>query len=74
MKILNGMRRDNKMGDRLGYTNDFETMSKTTADRNHIKNSELETREFLERETSNQNIENIGTRLYKTRLDKDQMT
>ena len=26
------------------------------------------------RETSNQNIENIGTRLDKTRLDKNQMT
>ena len=32
---------------------DFETMRKTTAYPNHIKNSELGTREFFERETEN---------------------
>ena len=35
---------------------------------------EFETREVLERETLNKNIENIGTRLDKTRLDENQMT
>ena len=39
------------MDDRLEYTHDFETMSKTTAYRNHIKNSELETIEVFEQET-----------------------
>ena len=44
--------------DSLGYTHDVETMSETTAYRNHIKNSEIETREFFERETSSpQNIQ-----------------
>ena len=38
--------------DRLGYRHDFETMSETTAYRNNIKNSEIETREVFERETS----------------------
>ena len=33
------------------YTHDFETMSKTTAYRNHIMNSEIETREVSDRET-----------------------
>ena len=37
----------------MGYTNDFETMSETTAYRNHIKISELETREVFEQETEN---------------------
>ena len=32
---------------------DFETMSETTSYINHIKNSELETKEFFERETEN---------------------
>ena len=32
---------------------DFEKMSKTTAYSNHIKNSELETRECFEQETEN---------------------
>ena len=40
------------MDDRLVYTHDFETMSKTTAYRNYIKNLEIETREVFERETS----------------------
>ena len=44
--------------DRMGYTHDFENMSETTDYRNHIKNSELETREVFERETwSPENIQ-----------------
>ena len=52
---------------------DIETISEKLAYRKYIKNSEFETRELFERETSNQNIENIGTRLETTRLDKNQM-
>ena len=37
----------------MGYTHDFETVRETTVYRNHIKNSELETREVFERETGN---------------------
>ena len=47
-KSLSGTRRDNFSPSRLGYTHDFETMSKNTAYRNHIKNSELETRDVFE--------------------------
>ena len=46
------------MDDRLGYTHDFETMSETTAYRNHIKNLEIETREVFERETSSPQVFN----------------
>ena len=52
-KSLNGARRDNFRDDRLGYTHGFERVSKTIAYSNHIKNSELETREVFERETEN---------------------
>ena len=45
-----------------------------TAYRNHIKNSEIETRKVFELETPNENIGNIVTRLDKTRLDNNQMT
>ena len=38
------------MDDRLEYTHDFETMSKSTAYCNHIKNSKIETREVFELE------------------------
>ena len=65
-KNCNGLRRSTDRDDRLGYTHDFETMSKTTAYCNHIKNSEIETGEVFEQETSNKNIENIGTQLDKT--------
>ena len=51
-KNLNGLRRGTESYDRLGYTHDFETMSEMTAYRNHIKNSEIETREVFEQETS----------------------
>ena len=57
-KNCNGLRRSTDRDDSLGYTNDFETMSKTTAYRNHIKNSEIETREAFERKTSSQDIFN----------------
>ena len=40
---LSGTQKDNVSSSRLGYTHDFETMSKTTAYRNHNKNSEFET-------------------------------
>ena len=63
--------RDDRM---LPTHDDIETISKKLAYRKHIRDSEFETRELLERETSKQNIENIGTRLHKTRLDKNQMT
>ena len=51
-KNLNGLRRGKESDDRLGKTHYFENMSETTAYRNHIKNYEIETREFFERETS----------------------
>ena len=47
-KSLNGLRRDTEKYDMLGYTHDFEIMSKTTAYHNHIKNYELETREVFD--------------------------
>ena len=54
----NRFRKSTDRDDRLGYTHDFETMSETTAYRNHIKNSEIETREVFERETlSPENIQ-----------------
>ena len=53
---------------------DIETISEKIAYRKHIRDSEFEAREVLERETSNKNIENIGTQLDKNRLDENQMT
>ena len=53
---------------------DIETISEKLVYCKHIRYSEFETRKVLERETSNQNIENIVTRLDKTRLDDNQMT
>ena len=52
-KKCNGFWGGTESNDRLGHTPGFETMSETTAYRNHIKNSELETREVFERETEN---------------------
>ena len=49
---------------------DVETISKKLAYHKFIKDSEFETREVFERE----NIENIGTRLETTQIDKNQMT
>ena len=62
------------MENRMAHTHDIETISEKTAYRKHIRDSEFETRKVLERETSNENIENIVTRLDKTRLDNNQMT
>ena len=52
-KSLGGRKKDNFSPSRLGYTHDFETTRKTTAYRNHIKNSRLETREVFDWETRN---------------------
>ena len=74
-KNLNGMQRDNKRDDRLGYTHDFVSTSETTAYRNHIKNYELETREVFERETwSPENIQRTLPTDMVTRLDDNQLT
>ena len=60
---------------RMAHTHDdIETISENIAYRKHIKDSEFETREVLERETSNKNIENIGNRLETTGLDENRMT
>ena len=57
------------------HTHDnIETTSKKIAYLKHIRDLEFETREVLERETSNKNIENIGTQLDKNQLDDNQMT
>ena len=52
-KSLHGTQRDNFRDARLRYTHDFDRMSETTAYSNHIKNSDLETREVFEQETQN---------------------
>ena len=71
---MNGLRRDTERDDRLGYTHGFETMGETTAYRNHIKNSELETREVFERETwSPENIQRTLSTDMVTRLDDNQL-
>ena len=48
---LSGTQKNNVTPFRMGCTHDFETMSETTAYRNHIKNSDIETREVFEQET-----------------------
>ena len=54
----------------LGYTHGFKTTSETTSYRNHIKNSEIETREVFERETwSLENIQRTLPTDMVTRLD-----
>ena len=53
LSLLNGVRKDNFKADWLASRHDFERVSKTTAYSNHIKNYELETGEFFERETEN---------------------
>ena len=60
--------------DRMAHTHVFETIREKIAYRNHIRNSRIETGKVFERETSNENIENIVTRLDKTRLYNNQMT
>ena len=74
-KNLNGLRRGTERDDKLGYTHDFEIMSETTAYRNHIKNSELETREVFEQETLRpENIQQALPTDIVTRLDDNQLT
>ena len=52
--------------DRMARTHeDIETIIEKLAYGKHIRDSEFETREVFEWETSNQNIENIGTQLDK---------
>ena len=50
-------------------------MSETTAYLNHIKNSEIETREVFEQETSSpENIQRTLPMNIETRLDNNQLT
>ena len=72
-KRLNGVQRGTERDDILGYTHDFETMSKTIAYRNHIKDSEIETRENFERETStHENIQRtLATDIHKPEVNPD---
>ena len=58
----------------MAHTHDIETISEKMDYRKHIRYSEFETRKVFEQETSNENIENIVTRLDKTRLDNNQIT
>ena len=52
---------------RMAHTYDnIENISENIAYRKHIRDLEFETRAVLERETSKENIENIGTPLDKT--------
>ena len=53
---------------------DIETIGEKIAYRKHIRYTEFDIREVLEREPLNKNIENIGARLDETRLDKNIMT
>ena len=74
-KDLNGLWSTTYRDDRLGCTHDFETMSETTAYRNHIKNFEIETREVFEQETSSpENIQRTLPTNIVTRLDNNQLT
>ena len=52
-RSLNNMRKGKFKADRRASRHDFRRVSETTAYSNHIKNSELETREFFEQETEN---------------------
>ena len=74
-KSLNRLWRNTERDDRLGYTHNYETMSETTAYRNHINNYELETRENFELETwSPENIQQTLPRDMVTQLDDNQLT
>ena len=59
-KSLNGTQRKIFRDARLGYTHDFERVSKTTAYSNHIKNAELETREVFEQKYSTDTTNGFG--------------
>ena len=70
-----GIWRPTDRDDRMAHTHDdIGTISEKIAYRKHIRDLEFETREVLERETLNKNIEKIETRMDKTRLDNNQMT
>ena len=56
------------------HTHNIETIHKKIAYCSHIRNSEIETENVFEQEIPNKNIENIVTRLDKTRLYNNQMT
>ena len=72
---LSRLQRNTERDDRLGYTYDFETMIKTTAYPNYIKNSELETREVFKTETWNpENIQRTLPIDIVTRLHDNQLT
>ena len=59
---LNRIWRRTSRDDIMAHTHDdIETISENIAYRKHIRDLEFETREVLVRETSNKNIENIGT-------------
>ena len=74
-KNCNGMWRSADRDDCLGYIHTFDTMGKTTAYRNHIKNSEIETREVFEQETSSpENIQRTLPMNIETQLDNNQLT
>ena len=70
----NGIWRRTDRDNRMAHTHDIKTISENIAYRKHIRYSEFETRKVFERETSEENIENIVTRLDKTRLDNNQIT
>ena len=53
---------------------DNETISEKLAYCKYIRDLGFETREIIERETSNKNIENIGTQIDKNQLDNNKMT
>ena len=58
----NGIWRRTDRYNRMAHTHDdIETISKQIAYRKHIRDSSIENREVFERETSNENIENIVT-------------
>ena len=57
-----------------GTSHDIETISEKIAYLKHIIYSKFDTRKVFEQEMSNKNVENILTRLDKTRLDNNQMT
>ena len=60
-RIWRGTDRD----DRMAHTHNIETIRENIAYRNRIRYLEFETREVLDREMPNKNIENIVTRLEK---------
>ena len=74
IKNLDRIWRRTDRDNRMAHTHDIETISKKMVYHKNIRDLEFETREVLERETSNKNIENIVTRLDKIQLDNNQIT